>query len=97
MKLGASQRQAARSAGVTPERLRRFLKENTAARREGGKWIINDPRSATVYMATRGKLATVTMPLATTSDIGRHWGAVNKFLASNNPKHPRPLRRHGRA
>src|SRR4051812_34983769 len=33
---------AARSAGVSPERFRRFLRENSLAQRRGRSWVITD-------------------------------------------------------
>jgi hypothetical protein len=86
MKGGTSQREAAKAVGVSAERLRRFQKQNTTSRREGRRWVITDTRSALpMVMATRGKMHTVTVSVDATSDIGRHWVAINKFLETNDP------------
>ena len=87
MKQGATQKQAAKAAGVSAERFRRFQKQNTSSRREGRRWIIIDIRPVTMVMATRGKMLDVTVSHDAGSDIGRHWFAINKFLESNNPSH----------
>ena len=84
LKQGATQKQAAKSVGVSAETLRRFQKQNTASRREGRRWIISDTRPVTILMATRGKLSDVTLPHDAASDIGRHWVAINKFLETND-------------
>jgi hypothetical protein len=87
MKQGVSQRNAAKQAGVSPETLRRFQKGNTTSHRKGPRWLISDTRPVSVVMATRGKMRSVTVPHDTTSDISRHWIAINLFLETNNPSH----------
>ena len=91
MKQGVSQRAAAKAVGVTPERLRRFLKENTEARREGRRWLIPDRRPVTLNMALRGRQQPVTVTVDATSDIASHWNAVNRFLATNDVRHLAPF------
>ena len=85
MKLGVSQRDAAKQVGVSPETLRRFQQLNTTSRKEGRRWIIVDTRPVTVVMATRGKMRDVTVPHDVSSDISRHWIAINLFLETNDP------------
>jgi hypothetical protein len=87
MKRGVSQRNAAKQAGVSPERLRQFQKANTTSHREGRRWIISDTRPVSVVMATRGKMRSVTVPHDATSDISRHWIAINLFLETNDGSH----------
>jgi hypothetical protein len=87
LKQGATQKQAAKSVGVSAETLRRFQKQNTTSRREGRRWVISDTRPITILMATRGILSDVTVPHDAASDIGRHWVAINKFLETNDPSH----------
>jgi hypothetical protein len=91
MKQGATQKQAARLVGVSAEILRRFQKQNTISRRQGGRWIIVDERPVTVAMATRWKLHDVTVTHDASSDISHHWDAINKFLESNDPSHLEPF------
>ena len=40
-----------------------------------------------VVMATRGRMRDVTVPHEASSDISRHWIAINLFLETNNPAH----------
>jgi hypothetical protein len=87
MKKGVSQKEAATQAGVSPETLRRFQKANTTSHRKGRRWIISDSRPVPVVMATRGKMRTVTVSHDATSDISRHWTAINLFLETNDPSH----------
>jgi hypothetical protein len=91
MKHGASQRDAAKTAGVSTERLRRFLSENTESTRQGRRWTIVDKRPVTVLMATRGKMHDVPVTHDASSDIGRHWVAINRFLETNDRSHLSPF------
>jgi hypothetical protein len=52
MKQGATQKEAAKAAGLSAETLRRFQKQNTTSRREGRRWVIVDECPVTVVMAT---------------------------------------------
>jgi hypothetical protein len=87
MKKGVSQKEAAKQAGVSAETLRRFQKANTTSRRKGRRWVISDTRPVSVVMATRGKMRTVTVSHDASSEISRHWIAINLFLETNNPSH----------
>lgn len=95
MKRGASLRSAAATFGVKPERLRRHVKQRTAARYEGGKWVIFDLRPQPVFIASRGRLRTITVALDDASDVGRYWAAVSKFLETNDEEHLRPFAGEG--
>jgi hypothetical protein len=87
MKKGVSQKEAAKQAGVSAETLRRFQQANTTSHRKGRRWTISDTRPVSVVMATRGKMRTVTLSHDATSDISRHWTAINLFLETNDPSH----------
>jgi len=87
MKTGVSQKEAARQAGVSVETLRRFQGANTTSQRQGRRWVISDIRPVSVVMATGGRMRIVTVPHDASSDISRHWIAINKFLETNNPSH----------
>ena len=91
MKKGVSQKEAAKQAGVSAETLRRFQKANTASHTKGRRWLISDTRPVSVVMATRGKMRGVTVPHDASSDISRHWIAINLFLESNDPSHLAPF------
>jgi hypothetical protein len=87
MKQGVSQKEAAKQVGVSPERLRRFQQLNTTSQRKGRRWVIVDTRPVSVVMATRGKMRSVTVSHDATSDISRHWIAINLFLETNDASH----------
>jgi hypothetical protein len=87
MKKGVSQKEAAKQAGVSAETLRRFQKANTTSQRRGRRWLIVDTRPVSVVMATRGKMRSVTVSHDASSDISRHWTAINQFLETNNPSY----------
>jgi hypothetical protein len=87
MKQGVSQREAAKQVGVSPETLRRFQKLNTTSVKVGRRWVISDTRPVTVVMATRGKMRDVTVTHDASSDISRHWIAINLFLETNDSSH----------
>jgi hypothetical protein len=87
IKGGVSQREAAKQVGVSPETLRRFQKLNTTSIKVGRRWIISDVRPVTVVMATRGKMRDVTVAHDASSDISRHWIAINLFLETNDSSH----------
>jgi hypothetical protein len=72
---------------VWAETLCRFQKANTTSQRQDGRWTISDSRPVPVWMATRGKVRPVTVPHDATSDISRHWIAINLFLETNDPSH----------
>jgi hypothetical protein len=87
MKKGVSQKEAAKQARVSAETLRRFQKANTTSHRNGRRWTISDARPVPVWMATRGKMRSVTVSHDAASDISRHWIAINHFLETNSPTH----------
>jgi hypothetical protein len=91
MRKGVSQKDAAKQAGVSAEILRRFQKANTTSHRKGRRWLITDTRPVSVVMATRGKMRAVTVSHDASSDIGRHWAAINLFLETNDPSHLAPF------
>lgn len=91
MKQGATQRDAATAVGVSTERLRKFVAENTEAQRHGRRWVIFDKRPVSVLMATVGKMRDVTVSHDAASDIGRHWAAINRFLETGSISHLSPF------
>lgn len=91
MKRGASLKSAAHAFGLKPERLRRHVKRNTTATYQGRHWVIFDLRPQPIWIASRGRLKTVTVALDDASEIGRYWSAVSKFLATNDIDHLWPF------
>lgn len=91
IKRGETQKSAARSEGVSAEKLRVYQKLNTNSRRLGNRWVIADTRPVPMFVATRGKLKTITVPADETSEIGRYWSHVNKYLDTNKLEHLEPF------
>lgn len=94
MKKGLSQSAAAKSAGVSTQRLARYRKATTSSRKKGRKWVIADQRPSTMYLASAGKIVIVAVPSKYKSAVGRYWNAVNEFLTDNDPKYLRPYAGH---
>ncbi|WP_426028518.1 hypothetical protein [Brevundimonas sp. TWP2-3-4b2] len=91
VKRGASLKSASTDFGLKSERLRRHIKQRTTAKYQGGKWVIFDLRPQPVWLPIGGKLRSVTVAFDDTSDVGRYWAAVSKFLETNDIKHLEPL------
>ena len=87
MKLGYSQKKAAKFVGISAEKLRQYQQLNTTSTREGQRWVIIDQRPITLALATRGKIRNVTVLRTIGSEVGRYWVAVNKYLETNKPVH----------
>jgi hypothetical protein len=85
MRRGVSQKAAAKEAGVSVERLRRYQLLNTSSARHGRHWVIFDLRPQSFWMVSNGQMKAVTLPNEEGSRIGHYWNAVNEFLASNDP------------
>jgi hypothetical protein len=87
MKKGASQAAAAKSVGITAQRLARYRRASTNSKRKGLKWIIKDNRPAEMYLAENGRVSQIAVPHRTKSAVGHYWNDVNEFLVDNNPAH----------
>jgi hypothetical protein len=76
---------AAKEAGVSPERFRRFLREQRLAERKGRLWEITDarPRLMTT-LTTRGAIDLILPGFDTASLVGQHNAAVKFFLETND-------------
>jgi hypothetical protein len=87
-----NQATAAKEAGVSAERFRRFLREHKLAERKGLIWEITDtrPRDMTA-MTTRGAIELTLPDYETASLVGQHNAAVKTFLDTNDISHLRPF------
>jgi hypothetical protein len=80
-----NQGRAAKEAGVSVERFRRFLRGNSLAERLGRKWRITDSRSRRMTVITGGDSIELTLrDFEQASLNGRHLAAVGAFLRSND-------------
>lgn len=83
---------AAKQAGVSPERFRRFLRHNALASRSGRQWQITDNRPRRMTVITDGDWRDLTLDGFEQSSLnGRHSAAVGAFLTSNNIDLLRPF------
>lgn len=78
-KLGAT----ARFAGVSAERLRRYLRERSLAERRGREWVFTDQRLREMTVISRGVIRhRMLVGFEAASANGQHLAAVRQFLAS---------------
>lgn len=76
---------AAKEAGVSPERLRRFLRENALAERRGRTWHITDRRRRRMTVISEGEARDLILPDHEQASLnGRHLAAVQQFLRTND-------------
>ena len=81
---GNSQRAAAKVAGISVDRLRRFTYGHNLAKRIGRKWVMTDERPRRVPTLTQGEVKTVTVPgFDEASKAGSYWNDVGQFIRTN--------------
>ena len=95
MKNGSSLRGAAAAEGVTPERLRRYVKENTDAKRVGRKWQILDKRPRQFPFFSKGRVVSPVLSPSETSKAATYMHAVHDFLPSGDAASLDPFRGDG--
>lgn len=79
------QGRAAKEANVSPERLRRFLRENALAERRGRKWLFSDKRLRRMTVISDGQTQDLLLPGFDEASLnGQHLNAVRQFLGSND-------------
>jgi hypothetical protein len=87
-----NQGRAAKEAGVSAERFRRFLRSNSLAERRGRQWLITDKRNRRMTVVTGGETVELTLRDFEQSSLnGRHFAAVGAFLRSNDIDQLRPF------
>jgi hypothetical protein len=80
MKRGSTLKEAAASERMSQERLRRYVKENTVAKRVGRRLQIDDTRARRFPFYSRGQLVLPWMPPDQASVAGLYMQAVKRFL-----------------
>jgi hypothetical protein len=95
MRRGASQNLAAEAEGISVEKLRRHRLLHTASQFERGKWVIFDARPQLFWIASAGKLVSVSLPNDEGSAVSAYWRAVDAFLYSNDDEHLHPFEGEG--
>ena len=87
-----NQARAARQAGVSVERFRRFLKSENLAQYNGRIWTLTDTRPREVSIISRGREYTIEVPDFTASArAGAYCDAVGVFLNTNDAQHLAPF------
>ncbi len=93
---GDSQRAAAKSAGITANRLRRFTSTNKLAHWDGRKWIMTDNIPRRVRVLTKGKDKSVIVGgFDEAKKAGDFEDAVGQFTETNDPKILAPFKGKG--
>lgn len=87
-----SQARAAREAGVSVERFRRFLADNSLATKAGGKWKLGDNRKRRMIVISKGDYENrILRDFDEASRNGKYLNAVRKFLRTNDPDNSAPF------
>jgi hypothetical protein len=80
-----NQGRAAKEAGVSAERFRRFLRSNALAERQGRNWVLTDNRNRRMTVITGGEALELTLrDFEQASLNGRHLSAVGGFIRTND-------------
>ncbi|SEE46428.1 hypothetical protein SAMN05444161_5847 [Rhizobiales bacterium GAS191] len=83
---------AAKNVGVSPERFRRFLREQSLAQREGRRWKFTDLRPREVLVTSKGRERWIKVAgFERASLVGSHNEAIKRFLETNDISHLEPF------
>lgn len=88
---GSTLRSAAREFGLREEMLRRYLKENVEAKREGRRWVITDTRPRQFPIFSDGAIAQPWLAPAEATRASEYMQAVSRFLYTGRRKVLRPF------
>lgn len=92
LRQSGSQSVAAKKAGISPERLRRFIRENALAERTGKRWRMTDNRSREMIVLSQGSARhRLLLGHDQASLNGSYLNAVKSFLNSNDIDFLRPF------
>jgi hypothetical protein len=91
MKHGSGLKAAARANGISQERLRRYLHENTQATRKKGEWQIKDLRRFHLPIYSRGQIVEVWLSDTEATKAGGYLSAVGRFLPSGDASVLKPF------
>jgi len=83
MREAGTQKAAAKRAGVSAERLRRYIYDNGLAKRKGRQWLFTDNRHRLMESYVDGRAVTLKLPNFDEASLnGKFMDAVGKFLKS---------------
>jgi hypothetical protein len=91
MKHGSSLKAAARANGISQERLRRYVYENTQATRKNRGWQITDLRRFHLPIYSRGQIVPVWLSDTEATRAGEYLSAVGRFLPTGDASVLRPF------
>lgn len=92
MRQSGSQTAAAKAHNISPERLRRYVRENDLAERKGRGWQFTDNRLREMQVISEGEIRRVKLSGFEQASInGSHLAAVKAFLSSNDIDLLRPF------
>jgi hypothetical protein len=76
---------AAKSIGISPERLKHAGVSKGAIRKDGGRWVLNPELPRRMLIFSRGRALPITVgDQASASLVGQYMSAVAKFLTTNS-------------
>lgn len=84
MKHGSTLKAAARANGISQERLRRYVYENTQATRKNREWRITDLRRFHLPIYSRGQIVPVWLSDTEATKAGEYLSAVGRFLPTGD-------------
>lgn len=85
--------ETAKLAGVSPERLRRYIGEHELAERRGRQWVVTDNRPRDMTVISKGEIRQrVLSGFEAASANGQHLAAVHQFLSSGQIEFLEPFR-----
>ncbi len=80
-----NQGRAAKEAGVSAERFRRFLREHKIAERKGKSWLISNRLKPRMTVISNGEAREITLRNFDQASLnGKHGAAVGAFLRTND-------------
>lgn len=87
-----NQSRAARQAGISVERFRRFLKSENLAQYSGRTWTLTDNRPREVSVISKGREYSIEVPdFTAAARAGAYCDAVGTFLNTNDAQHLAPF------
>lgn len=96
LRRGASISKAASSAGVSRERLRRFIGENDLADWKARNWVVTDKRPRRVPLISKGRqIDVVVSSLEEAMRAGAYWDAQGRFVRTNDTSLLKPFEGKG--
>lgn len=88
LRAGQSLTASARAAGVSTERLRRFVTLNEIAKRQGRVWVAEPTRQWRMPIIVGSDTRAIIVPYKTdASEIGRYHNAIKRFVDTGDPDH----------